>query len=137
MLEKIKKELDKLTTKRTKTIDKPEFSNYQKWLGNNLLSYERGNPRIEVVKEYATTDKGQTYIKSKNTIEHETIRITYIERTKIEYGELVTKLVRKFYTADEETAILRKSIANGIGEEFETYNTLVELVKSEVKKALG
>ena len=54
------------------------------------------------------------------------------------YSQMVIERVRKRYSQNEENAILRKKLANlDYKNEFEAYNTYVEICKQEVKKELG
>jgi hypothetical protein len=57
--------------------------------------------------------------------------------SNISYEELVAKLVREKYTADEENAIQRKAILNGITEEFSAYNQYAEECKVRAKEYIA
>ena len=59
--------------------------------------------------------------------------VYYTTYSNISYEKLVAKLVREKYNADEESAIQRKAIMNGITDEFLTYNAYVEDCKTRAK----
>ena len=63
--------------------------------------------------------------------------VTYTYYSPISYEKLVAKLVSEKYTADEESAIQRKAIMNGITDEFLIYNAYVEDCKLRAKQFIN
>ena len=59
--------------------------------------------------------------------------VTYSTWNNVSYEELVSGLVKLKYNADEESAIQRKAIMNGVSDEFLTYNSYVEECKVRAK----
>lgn len=59
--------------------------------------------------------------------------VYYTIYSSISYEKLVAKLVREKYNADEESAIQRKAIMNGVTDEFLIYNAYVEECKLQAK----
>jgi len=62
------------------------------------------------------------------------------EQIEQQYKDRVVSLIREKYTADDEFALLRKSMADYIGDdtqEFDEYNEFVEGCKAQAKLELG
>lgn len=87
---------------------------------NNDLVYDYLPKNYLEIKEIKDLPKqGKNFVKE----------VYYTIYSDISYEKLVAKLVREKYNADEESAIQRKAIMNGVSDEFLTYNAYVEECK--------
>lgn len=138
MINKIQKIIAKHFYVKTTTIDATNITAFTE--GKVVVSIEPIEPRKKVVKTYGKNEKGQTYIVSKETIDIDQVKVQYHYTTGITYNDLVAIIVRKFYSQDEEYAILRKALAHNNPAEYPTfkeYHATVETIKTECRKVFN
>ena len=70
----------------------------------------------------------------KRVFENGDHNVEYTQYSMLPYEQIVTKLISKKYSLDEELAIYRKSISNPNNEEYLAYNAYVENCKLEAKQ---
>lgn len=130
--EKVAKGISKHFGIKNKIIRLSELENFS--AKNEVTETIPHSSEIQMKKVYGENEHKQRIVVSQEQITVERVRVFYKYQSNISYPKLVSKLIRLFYSADDEYALLRKSIKLGPDEEFEEYNTTVEYIKSKCKE---
>ena len=90
------------------------------------------NPQLKSLQEQlqrTTNDRQKEHLEQRIAKLPIIKEVYYTIYSDISYEKLVVKFIREKYNADEESAIQRKAIMNGVSDEFLTYNAYVEECK--------
>ena len=100
------------------------------------ITWNNVNASNEEIKGYVNNYAKDMNVYTSNLVINNG-NVSFTTYSKITYDNLVKKLIREKYSADDEYKLHREAFINGIGAEFNEYNTYVEECKIKAKQFIA